>query len=191
MIEPVAKKATYEDLCDLPENLVGEILDGELIATPRPSREHGHAASILGVEIIPPYHMGKGGPGGWIFIGEPEIALGADIVVPDLVGWRKERFPEKEDHNWISVVPDWICEIVSPGSIRLDRVKKMGLYARHLVPHYWLLDPFGKTLEVLKNESGRWLIIGTFAEDDKVRAEPFQEIEIDLCLLWLENVLRG
>ena len=189
MNEPARKRASYEDLYAIPENMVGEIIDGELIATPRPSRKHGYTASIVGSEIGPPYNMGRGGPGGWIIIGEPEIALGDNILVPDLAGWKKERFPATEDHNWISVCPDWICEIVSPGSIRIDRVIKMGLYSQHRVPHFWVIDPTNKTLEVLGNEAGRWVILGTYAEDDKVRAEPFPAIEIDLRSLWLENTL--
>lgn len=189
MTEPARKRATYNDLYAIPENMVGEIIDGDLVTSPRPSRNHGYAASIIGNELGPPYNMGRGGPGGWIIIGEPEISFGDNILVPDIAGWKKERFPGAEDHNWISVSPDWVCEIVSRGSIRLDRVKKMGIYARHRVPYFWIIDPVNKTLEALKNEAGRWVIIGTYAEDDKVRAEPFQEIEFDLHCLWLENSL--
>lgn len=190
MIELARKRATYVDLYSIPENMVGEIIDGELIVSPRPSVRHSHAASSLGGEIVPPYKFGRGGPGGWIILDEPEISLGENIIVPDLAGWKRERFPIEEDHNWISVCPDWVCEVVSPGSVRIDRVKKMGIYAQHRVPYFWIIDPANNTLEVLKNEAGQWLIIGTYAEDDKVRAEPFQEIEIDLSFLWLENSFK-
>lgn len=189
MTEPARKRATYDDLYTIPKNMVGEIIDGDIVASPRPSRKHGYSASIIGNELGPPYNMGRGGPGGWIIIGEPEISFGDNILVPDLAGWKKERFPESEDHNWISISPDWVCEIISQGSIRIDRVEKMGIYVQHMVSYFWIIDPSNKTFEALKNEAGRWLIIGTYAEDDKVRAEPFQEIEIDLNCLWLENSL--
>jgi Uma2 family endonuclease len=187
MIEPARKRAVYEDLYDLPENMTGEILNGELIVTPRPSRKHTIVTSRLGYEIGPPYDLGRGGgPGGRVIIVEPEIALGEDILVPDLAGWKKERFPNEEPRNWISVAPDWVCEILSPTTAQIDRVDKMPLYARHQVPHAWLIDPILKTLEVFRLEPERWIVLGVYANAAKVRAEPFSEIEIDLGLLWLE-----
>lgn len=188
---PARKIATYDDLNNLPENMIGEIIDGELIASPRPSRDHVNASSILGGELIPPYRLGKGGPGGWIILVEPEIAFGDNIIVPDLAGWKKERFPVEEDHNWISVVPDWVCEIVSPSTASIDRVRKMGLYAIHRVHYYWIIDPISKTLEVFENENSRWVVIGSFEGNDKVKVLPFHEIEIDLSSLWLENAFKN
>ena len=187
MAEPARKRATYDDLYNIPEHMTGEIIDGELIVSPRQSSEHVFATLLLGSEIVVPYHHGRGGPGGWIILPEPEIKLIEDTFVPDLAGWKKEHFSKPEGHNWISVAPDWVCEILSPSSIRHDRITKMGIYAKHRIPYFWLIDPINKTLEVLRLESGRWVIIGTSAENAKVRAEPFQEIEIDLANLWLEG----
>ncbi len=133
-----------------------------------------------------PYQFGReGGPGGWIFAIEPEIGLGEDILVPGLAGWKRERFPVEEDHNWISVAPDWVCEILSPGTFRSDKVKKMALYANHGVRHIWLIDPVAATMDAFRLESGRWSLLGSFAENDRVRVEPFQEIEINLGDLWI------
>jgi Uma2 family endonuclease len=188
MSETAKRKATYDDLYDVPDNMTGEIINGDLIVTPRPSAEHAMASSYLGAEVIPPYCHGRGGgPGGWVILDEPEIKLGENIVVPDLAGWRKERFTRSKAANWISVAPDWICEVLSPGTLRLDRVKKMTLYGQHGVEHSWLIEPVARTLEVFRFESGRWVMLGAFSEDDKVRAEPFQEIEIDLSILWLNE----
>ena len=187
MAVALKKQAVYDDLFSLPDNMVGEIIDGELIATPRPSRRHGVAASVLGSEILPPYQLGRGGgPGGWIIIDEPEISLGTHILVPDLAGWRRERFLVSEETNWISVSPDWVCEILSPKTVGLDKVRKMPIYAQHGIAHLWLVDPAAKTLDVFRLESNRWVLLATFIENDKVRAEPFQEIEIELENLWLE-----
>ncbi|MDR3567761.1 MAG: Uma2 family endonuclease [Syntrophobacteraceae bacterium] len=182
------KSAIYEDLYGIPENAIGEIISGELTVTPRPSRRHTLAASRLGGELIPPYDFGRGGgPGGWIIIIEPEISLGDDTVVPDLAGWKKERFPIKEDHNSISARPDWVCEILSPNTFRTDKIKKMPIYAAHNVGHIWLVDPVAITMDALRLESGRWSLLASFFEDAKVRAEPFQEIEISLGDLWMAN----
>ena len=186
MAEPAKRKATYEDLFTVPENMTGEIIDGELIVTPRPSRKHVATTSALGAEIIPPYWFGRGGgPGGWVILDEPEIRFGEDTLVPDMAGWKKGRFPVEEPHNWISVPPDWVCEVLSPGTVRTDRVKKMRIYARHEVPHLWLIDPASRCLEVFRLESGRWVLLGVYVEDDKVRAEPFHEVEFELATLWL------
>jgi Uma2 family endonuclease len=187
MSETARKGAVYEDLFDIPESMTGEILDGEVIVTPRPSRKHIYAASMLGGEISPPFVFGRGGgPGGWIILDEPEIAFGEDILVPDLAGWKKERFPVEEPHNWISVAPDWVCEVLSPATAAIDRARKMPIYAHHQVSHGWLIDPILQTLEVFRFEPGRWVVLGVYAQSAKVRAEPFSEIELDLGLLWLE-----
>ncbi len=189
MSEPAAKRATYDDLYSIPENMTGEIIDGELVVTPRPSRRHAVAAAMLGGDLIPTYGRGRGGPGGWIILIEPEIGLGDNILVPDLAGWKRERFPAEEPHNWISAVPDWVCEILSPGTASLDKSAKMPLYARYGVPHAWLIDPIcSLTLDVYRLESGgSWRLLRSYGERNrKVRAEPFQEIEIDLDDLWLK-----
>jgi Uma2 family endonuclease len=184
MSEPAKKRATYEDLYGIPENMTGEIIDGELIVSPRPSPRHADAASWLGGALVPPFRMGQGGPGGWVILDEPEIYFGEHLLVPDLAGWRRERLPALPEENFFSVTPDWICEVLSPGTARIDRVKKMRIFAEHSVPYAWLIDPILKTLEAYKLESGRWMVQGLYSENDKVRAEPFEEVEIDLANLW-------
>jgi Uma2 family endonuclease len=188
MSEPAKKMASYEDLYSVPDDLVGEIIDGELVATPRPSVRHALASSALGGKLLPPYHLGEGGgPGGWVILSETEIKLGDNLLVPDLAGWRKERFPGLPEENWIAVPPDWICEILSPRTFRVDKVQKMPIYARHQVQHLWMIDPFAKSLEVFRLEGGKWYLMAVFTENDSVRAEPFMEVEIDLANLWWET----
>lgn len=194
MIEPVRKEAVYEDLLALPNNTIGEIIDGELIVTPRPSPRHSKAASLLSHKIGP-FQIGEGGgPGGWIILYEVEIKLAEECrpVVPDLSGWRVERFPRLIETNWIPVPPDWVCEVLSPRTIRLDRIRKMAKYARFGVEYAWLVDPMAMTLEVFKLEAGRWVLWGAFEGNDRARVEPFQEVEIALGDLWMEEpVPRG
>ncbi len=187
MSEPARKKATYNDLYNVPDGMTGEIINGELIVTPRPSRKHTYTTSALGSEIIHLYQFGRsGGPGGWIIIIEPEIKLGDHTMVPDLAGWKEERYPDEEPHNWISVTPDWVCEMLSPGTRRLDRMGKMPIYAQYEVPYLWLVDPIDKTLEVFQLKEGEWVVAGLFADHATVRAKPFTEIEINLGDLWRE-----
>jgi Uma2 family endonuclease len=135
--------------------------------------------------LAPPYRFGRGGgPGGWIILIEPEVMLGENLLVPDLAGWRQERLPAPPTDNWTTVAPDWVCEILSPSTFRIDRVRKMPIYAAHNVPYLWLIDPRSKLLEAFKLEDGAWVVLGNYTENDKVRVEPFQEVEIDLANLW-------
>lgn len=178
------KAATYEDLLCVPDHLVAEILDGELYATPRPALRHARAATILGAEIVNPFDRGRGGPGGWLFLDEPELHLHADVVVPDLAGWRKSRLPAIPDAAFLSVAPDWVCEVLSPSTEAIDRGKKLAIYARDGVSHAWLINPASETLEAMALASGRWTLLATHVGAVVVRIEPFEAIELDLAALW-------
>jgi Uma2 family endonuclease len=186
MGQPVRSRqpATYDDLLQVPDHLVAEIVDGELHTSPRPAPRHAAATSGLGGALHGPFDRGRGGPGGWWILDEPELHLGPDIVVPDIAGWRRKRLPDLPEQAYFSLAPDWICEVVSPSTAAYDRVKKLAVYAREGVAHAWLVDPLAQTLEVLRLENGRWTILVTHAAADVVRAEPFDAIELDLTLLW-------
>ena len=182
----LGRPATYDDLVNVPEHLVAEIVDGDLWTSPRPAPRHAASyAALLGV-LNPSYGYGRGGPGGWWILGEPEVHLEPDVVVPDLAGWRRERMPRLPDTAFFPLAPDWLCEIVSPSTARLDRAKKLPLYARHGVQHVWILDPPARTLEVLRLGHGRWTISGSYADLETVRPEPFNAIDLELALLWAE-----
>jgi Uma2 family endonuclease len=178
------RAATYEDLLKVPDHLVAEILEGELYATPRPAVSHAVAASVLGSELGNPFQQGRGGPGGWWILDEPELHLGADVLVPDLAGWRRERLPELPDAAAITVAPDWVCEVLSPSTEALDRVPKLRIYARERVSHVWFVNPKTQTLEVLRLESGLWMLVATHDGDASVSVEPFDAISLDLFRLW-------
>lgn len=175
---------TYQALLDLPENLIGEMINGELHTQPRPSPRHALATSSLGGELDGPYFKGQGGPGGWWIIDEPEIHVGGDIIVPDISGWKKDRMPKLPETAYFELAPDWVCEVLSQSTARKDRIVKMPMYAKYNVAHLWLIDPLIKTLEVYLLESGFWKLIGTFAGNDHVSIAPFAEITIDLAGLW-------
>ena len=180
----IRRPATSDDLLKVPDHLVAEILDGELYTSPRPAPKHADASSGLGGALRGPFDRGRGGPGGWRILDEPELHLRSDVVVPDLAGWRRERLPVLPEEAYFSLAPEWICEVVSPSTAAMDRVKKLAIYAREQVSHAWLVDPMAHTLEVLRLESGRWTITSTASGLDLVRAEPFDALELDLSLLW-------
>ena len=181
---PLDHPATYDDLVAVPDHLVAEILDDELYTSPRPALRHSLAASSLGALLLPPFDHGRGGPGGWLILDEPELHFGRDVLVPDLAGWRRGRLPQVPDAAWLSLAPDWLCEVLSPSTTTIDRTKKLRIYAREGVGHAWLVDPIAQTLEVLRLESGRWVIVATHAGHEVVRAEPFDVIDLELALLW-------
>lgn len=178
------KRATYEDVLNAPENKVAEILDGELFLSPRPALRHSLAASTLGSALGEPFGRGRGGPGGWWVLDEPELHFGVDVVVTDLAGWRRERLPAVPEAPWLSLAPDWVCEVLSPSTARIDRGRKLRVYAEAGVGHLWFLDPNEQTLEVLRLREGSWTIVDVHTGGAAVRAEPFEAVELVLGELW-------
>ena len=184
MTEAARRKATYADVLDAPERMIAELLAGELHLQPRPAIRHAAAASVLGEELGPPFKRGRGGPGGWFILDEPELHLAGDVLVPDLAGWRHTTLAELPDAAYIETRPDWVCEVLSPSTEKTDRAIKLPIYAREGVGHAWLVNPILRTLEVLRLEQGRWLNLGVHRDDEEVRAEPFDAIALELALLW-------
>jgi Uma2 family endonuclease len=178
------KPATYADLEALPETQVGEIVDGDLYASPRPASTHASVSVQLATELNSPFGRGRGGPGGWLFLFEPELHLGRDVLVPDFAGWRRERMPKVPDVAGLTLAPDWLCEVLSPSTARLDRFRKLPVYAREGVRHIWLVDPRERTLEVFRLEGAHYSLVGTHEEDETVHAEPFHELALELRVLW-------
>jgi Uma2 family endonuclease len=178
------KMATYADLQALPPHLVGEILDGELVVSPRPASLHARATSRLGIEIGGPFDTGKGGPAGWIILDAPELHLVGQVMVPDLAGWRRERMPEMPDVSYFELSPDWVCEVLSPATAKVDRAGKMRHCAAAQVRNVWLVDPAATTLEIYRLDGPGWRLLETHAGEAKVRVEPFDAVELDLASLW-------
>jgi len=185
-MEPQRKPTLYEYLEGLPEGMTGEILNGQLHAQPRPAVPHVIAGSVLGSELLGPFQKGMGGPGGWWILIEPEVhfVYDTEVTVPDLAGWRRKRMPYPPEGHRIEVVPDWVCEILSPSTASKDREVKMPLYARYGVPYAWLIDPGQQTLEVYRIDDGIWIESGFFSGTDQVVAPPFEAVSIDLGLFW-------
>jgi Uma2 family endonuclease len=178
------KRATYADLEALPDNMVGELVAGTLYASPRPAAPHAFASSHLGVLLGGPFDHGRGGPGGWRILNEPELHFGEDVLVPDLAGWRRERMPVRPRTAAFMLAPDWVCEVLSPLTRALDRAVKLPVYAREGVNHVWLVDAESRTLEVFRREEDRYTLLVTHTGLTNVRAEPFDAIELELDFLW-------
>ena len=177
-------RATYQDVLDAPAYRVAEIVDGTLYTHPRPAMPHALASSYLGDELVGPFGKGRGGPGGWWIIDEPEIHLGEEIVVPDMAGWRRERMPEYPDTAYVTLAPDWVCEVLSPSTRKLDLYEKRPVYAREGVRYLWLVDPADRTLEAFDLRDGQWLVIASVKDDDPVSIRPFDAITFSLGDLW-------
>jgi Uma2 family endonuclease len=188
-VKPVRRPATYDDLRQVPEHMVAEIIDGELITSPRPATPHARAAWVLGGDLGdfdgPP--GGPDAPGGWWFLFEPELHFGADVIVPDLAGWNRARLPVIPNTPAIEQAPDWVCEVLSPSTARVDRARKMRIYAREGVGHLWLLDPLARTLEIYRLVDGQWVVVAAHGGDDGIRAEPFEAVTLAMQRWWLES----
>jgi Uma2 family endonuclease len=178
------RRATYDDLLAVPDHLVAELIDGELYTSPRPAVPHAIATGGLSSDLINPFDRGRGGPGGWWILVEPELHLAEDVIVPDVAAWRRSRVPELPRGAFLEIAPDWVCETLSPSSERIDRGKKQAIYAREGVAHLWMLNPITETLEAYRLEHGRWSLLGTHAGDVEARVEPFEAVELELWRLW-------
>jgi Uma2 family endonuclease len=180
--------ATYDDVLNAPPNKVAEIIEGELILSPRPAGPHSQAETVLIGELEPPFHRGRAGPGGWIILAEPELHLGKNVLVPDLAGWRRETMSTiPRSPAYFTIRPDWVCEVLSPSTERIDRGAKIALYAAAGVGQAWLINPLQHTLEVLRLSAetpGQWTSVRVFADEARMRAEPFDAIELELAALW-------
>jgi Uma2 family endonuclease len=183
-VSTAKKWATYEDVLAAPPDKVAEVVNGDLYTSPRPSMLHARAASVLGAELGPPFGRGRSGPGGWVILDQPELHLGRQILVPDLGGWRRERLPEIPDAPFMTVPPDWVCEVLSPSTQGLDRAEKLPVYGKHGVANAWLLDPIARLLEVYRVDGTSYRLIATHHGDEAVKAEPFEVFELELSLLW-------
>jgi Uma2 family endonuclease len=181
-------RATYDDLIAVPDDKIAEIVDGELFVSPRPAAPHARAASVLMADIATAFDRGRGGPGGWWVLSEPELHFDADVVVPDLTGWRRERMPHVPNAPFFTLAPDWVCEVASPSTEQLDRRRKRPIYAREGIAHLWIVNPLARTLEIHRRCPEGWLVVATHGGDERVRAEPFDAIELEMAALWIESL---
>ena len=177
----------YQKVLEAPPHKVAEVIGGEYHLNPRPAMPHALASSILGDELIGPFGRGRGGPGGWWIVFEPELHLADDIVVPDLAGWRRETMPDFPGGAYCTVAPDWVCEVLSASTRGIDNSEKRSIYVREGVSHLWFVDPDARTLEVFELRDDRWLLLDTLAGEAQVSLPPFEAITFPLSDLWPDS----
>ncbi|MDX9722771.1 MAG: Uma2 family endonuclease [Myxococcota bacterium] len=181
------RPASYDDILRAPSHLRAELIDGELSLSPRPAAPHALASAVVGMDIGTPFQRGRGGPGGWWILFEPELHLDTQVMVPDLAGWRRERLPHLRNEPFFPLVPDWVCEVISPSSAGVDRVRKQPLYLHAGVAHLWLIDPIQRTLESYQARDGAWVVSGSYSEEKDARVVPFEAVELDIGSWWLSS----
>lgn len=177
-------KATYQDVLDAPEHKVAEILDGRLYLSPRPAPVHAHSKSVLSAILGNAFWPDRGASGRWWLLNEPELHFGEQVVVPDIAGWRVERLPRMPRVDFFTLPPDWICEILSPVTERIDRALKLRIYGEADVARAWYLDPLQRTLEMYRRSEARWVLVDAITGTAPVRLEPFEAVELELGALW-------
>ena len=181
------RRADYQDVLNAPAHMVAEVIDGALHTQPRPAPAHTFASSALGNDLGNPFQFGRGGPGGWWILDEPELHFGEDVLVSDLAGWRRERMPRLPDTAYFTLAPDWVCEVLSPGTRKIDLYEKRPIYTREGVAHLWLVDPLARGLEAFELRDGQWLLIASLKDDDAVSVPPFEAITFSLADLWPDS----
>ena len=185
--KPQPRTATYADVLAAPEHMIAEIMGGELVLHPRPTIPHQVAASEIGADLIVTVGR-RGPPDGWVILVEPELHVGpsgdVDILGPDLAGWRRSRLPTPPQTAFITLAPDWVCEVLSPATELRDRTDKLAIYARERVAFLWLVAVRTRHVEVYRQEGGLWTLIATAQGDGEARLAPFEDVPIVLGRLW-------
>ena len=182
---PVKRVATYDDLFSVPDNLIGEIIAEELVTQPMPAPENARATSAIGAMLFSKFDFkSTDDPTGWWIFDKPECHLASDIVVPDIVGWKKQTMPDLPETTWFDIPPDWVCEVLSTSTAKYDRGAKRDIYAREGIGHLWIVDPIARMIEVFSLENGLWNLCMTVTDDQLVPLPPFDDLPFDLSVLW-------
>jgi len=184
-MDPARKIPTLADLDALPVGVKGEIIEGVLYTMTRPRGPHQRTTTLVSGNLSGPFDLGRGGPGGWWILSEPGIELpNTPEIAPDVAGWRRDRLPVLPVDAPIQVVPDWVCEILSPSTRRHDQLVKKPYYAKVGVLYHWLIDLESRTITAYRLASGLWVETGVFGDEHDARIEPFGEIALDVASWW-------
>ena len=187
MVSPRVKPATFADLATLPDDERAEIIHGVIVEKASPSAEHGESQASFCAILNRRFQRRTAGrwPGGWWFGTEIEVEYEThEVYVHDIVGWRRDRVPERPTGRPVRIRPDWACELLSPSNAKRDMIDKFKVLHANGVPHYWIADPLEQTLIVHRWEPRGYLVILTASAGDVVRAEPFEAVELRISTLF-------
>lgn len=185
-MDPARKRPTLADLEALPPGIKGEIIEGVLYTMTRPRAAHQDVCASVAEALRAPFHHERGGPGGWWILPEPGIELpNTPEISPDVAGWKRTTMPSLPKDEAIKIVPDWVCEILSPSTRRHDLLIKRPYYAKIGVQHHWVIDLEAKTLSASRNDKGQWVEIGAFGDEREVKIAPFDAVPIDVAAWWV------
>jgi Uma2 family endonuclease len=169
---------TYADYVALPDDGQRyQLVEGELVVTPSPTSWHQSIAIKLGSLLLA--HVEERGLG--IVLAAPlDVRLDDHTVVqPDLLfvaEGRRSVFREA----YVDGAPDLCVEILSPGTERFDRVRKLEVYARFGVAHYWIVDPQPRTIEEHVLSGDVFRVRSVAGIDDGFRPALFPDFEFRL-----------
>ena len=184
------RRATIEEWLAIPEARRAELIDGRIVYHAMPGPVHGTTQGTVFSLFRGPYHRRPGGgdrPGGWWLSLEVDLEISGLGCRPDVLGWRRDKeaaLPVPDPRGLVTVAPDWICEVLSTSTASVDLGKKRVAYHRAGVTHYWLADPLNGTLTVLQWTPDGYLVVLAAGRGEKVRAPPFDAVEIDVAELF-------
>ena len=179
---------SIEDWLNLNADSHAELIDGQIVYKTHPDGEHGdrQGAVISALRTIFNRKPQGNGTGGWWIMSDVSILYTKleRILEPDIVGWKRNRVPEKPTGYPIAVRPDWVCE-VSHTTWKKDTTTVYETLEAAGVPYYWLLDVERENLVVFElQETGKYARIHSFfRENGKVRIKPFDAVELEMGIL--------
>jgi Uma2 family endonuclease len=174
-----------------PETVQAEIVRGVYLMSPRPRPRHGGAQVGLAAELRRRLGAGEAGrPPDWLFVVEPEIRSEKAFsrLVPDLAGWRRSTggWPDL-DKTPVTLVPEWVAEILSPGTAATDRNEKGDAYGSMGVGWLWLVDPDRRAVETYANVRGRMTAGPVFHAKEEIIGEPFGSVSIPVEAIFVRE----
>ena len=179
-----SKKITYEDYCSIPEEpgVRFEVLDGTLVKEPSATVTHQRVSRRL-QRFLEDYFLTID-PAGEVFNAPLDITLGKYTVVqPDLF-YVSSQQKDLVLHARVDGGPTLVVEILSPASLRKDRLQKMRIYQNASIAHYWIVDPEEKTVECYCLSGGFYTLVASGMESEELSHPSLPGLQLALSGLW-------